>query len=125
MTPLAIRTIILEVLAAHLGVYTKTGNPPMPAIWVGPSTPPGWSAQGLEVVIFKTPEPTRNWEFDAVSIQKRRRVVLRQHDTTKDLEAPIDIMLRTFRDTPAPTVMPETDLTVPQATLFVVHNVDL
>lgn len=121
MTLLQLRTTLTTALAGLLGTYVDPNGGSHDAVVVGPKTPPGFSVQGLEVVIQRTPRvDERVSEFGSLGALNRYwEVTLKQWDPNQGLDDSIRAVLAALPTALEPTIVGPTDQLIETATLRV------
>lgn len=124
MTPWQeIRSLILLELSSYLGVYSfKVGNQiqQVPAIHVYPPQPPeGRAVEGLEVVINRTPEVTRNLLLNNLEFRNEIYTIwFVEHSNNKSLYTAVEKFL-SFYTLAESTFLPQNDIAKEQAKIVV------
>ena len=107
MNILQLRSEIEDLLTAELGVYTLPNGETTPAISVraeGEALPAGMTADGLEAVIIRDPEPTAILQYSEASILRRWVVYLVVWNTYVEVETAIAELVYTYAGSRVDTV---------------------
>jgi len=109
MTPLELKTQLIELLKDEIGTYTDTVKNVYPAIWIsGPLVPAEWTIQGLEVTLYDWYESLRITPLTSEKIEQRNLIIsLVQFDINKSVMPAIEKIIRRF---------PKCQFTVTEAT---------
>lgn len=97
MTPSELKDILSEKLANQLGEFIRSDNSKIPAIWLrGSSIPSHYKCEGLQVVVYTTPESINYNTTGGKVDHSWLRLKLTQFDQTKDTTEAYNIIKESF-----------------------------